>query len=228
MGFASSPETRNALASHGIRVSGYRWRWALGLKGGTYPPHYHQNNDFARDSGDFEALPGDDVNGSSCNCRLVPQYRDAAGRFAKPGLTPVFQPPVTAAFDLAPLTAALEQFSEREIIVEAPITVEATQVRVPDPPNVYVDAPVINVPEFPQFPDLAPLVAAITSQQIVAQVVIPDGAIVVNVAAPNVTVDAPVTVQPAPVKVLEQPKTAKTVEFRRNANGLIDEAVVTE
>lgn len=228
MGFASSPATRQALAPYGIRVQGARWRWAPGLKGGTFPPHRHINGQVRSSEFDFDALPGDDVNGESCACAVVPVYRTPDGRLAKPGLTPVFQPPVTAALDLGPLTAALQQFSEREIIVEAPITVEATQVRVPDPPNVYVDAPVINVPEFPAFPDLAPLVAAITSQQIVAQVVIPDGAIVVNVAAPNVTVDAPVTVQPAPVKVLEQPKTAKTVEFRRNANGLIDEAVVTE
>lgn len=93
MGFADSPNTRNVLAQHGIRVGGYRWRWRLGLKGGTYPPHRHINGDFATDSGDFEALPGEDLNGDSCMCALVPQYRDAAGRFAKPGLSPVFQPP---------------------------------------------------------------------------------------------------------------------------------------
>lgn len=93
MGFASSPETRDTLAGYGIRVGGYRWRWALGLKGGTYPPHYHQNNEFASDAGEFEALPGEDLNGDSCTCNLVPVYRDAAGRFARPGLTPVFQPP---------------------------------------------------------------------------------------------------------------------------------------
>lgn len=93
MGFADSPETRNILANYGIRVTGYRWRWALGLKGGTYPPHYHQNNERVTDAGDFEALPGEDVNGSSCNCNLVPEYRTPDGRFARPGLQPVFQPP---------------------------------------------------------------------------------------------------------------------------------------
>lgn len=93
MGFADSPETRDTLVSYGIRVTGYRWRWGLGLKGGTFPPHYAINNEFATDSGDFEALPGEDVNGDSCMCALVPVYRDAAGRFAKPGLKPVFQPP---------------------------------------------------------------------------------------------------------------------------------------
>lgn len=93
MGFASSPETIDTLATHGIRVGGYRWRWALGLKGGTFPPHYAINNQFASDAGDYDALPGEDLNGSSCNCNLVPVYRDAQGRFAKPGLTPVFQRP---------------------------------------------------------------------------------------------------------------------------------------
>lgn len=94
MGFADSPETRDTLAGHGITVTGYRWRWGIGLKGGTFPPHFHQNGEYVSDAGDFEALPGEDVNGDTCMCWLVPQYRDAAGRFAKPGLTPVFQPPV--------------------------------------------------------------------------------------------------------------------------------------
>lgn len=93
MGFADSPATVNALAPYGVRVGGYRWRWALGLQGGTYPPHFHQNGVYATDAGEFDALPGEDVNGDYCNCNLVPVYRDRAGRFARPGLTPVFQPP---------------------------------------------------------------------------------------------------------------------------------------
>lgn len=93
MGFASSPETRDTLAGYGIRVTGYRWRWALGLKGGTYPPHYHQNGERVTDAGDFEALPGEDVNGEFCACQLVPEYRTPDGRFARPGLNPIFQPP---------------------------------------------------------------------------------------------------------------------------------------
>lgn len=93
MGFASSPETRDTLAGHGITVTGYRWRWGIGLKGGTYPPHYHQNGEHAVDPGDFEAYPGEDVNGDACMCWVVPVYRTPDGRFAKPGLEPIFQPP---------------------------------------------------------------------------------------------------------------------------------------
>lgn len=93
MGFADSPETVDTLAGYGIRVDGYRWSWGLGLKGGTFPPHYDQNGEFASDAGDYEALPGEDVNGDSCMCNLVPVFRDELGRFAKPGLEPVFQPP---------------------------------------------------------------------------------------------------------------------------------------
>jgi len=92
MGFADSPATRNALANHGIRVTGWTWRWALGLKGGTFPPHREINGENAPTADQFEALPGEDVNGSSCMCRIVPVYRTADGRFAKPGLKPVFQP----------------------------------------------------------------------------------------------------------------------------------------
>lgn len=93
MGFADSPETIDTLAGYGIRVTGYRWQWGLGLKGGTYPPHYDQNGEHAATSDSFEALPGEDVNGDSCVCALIPIYRTPDGRFAKPGLTPVFQPP---------------------------------------------------------------------------------------------------------------------------------------
>lgn len=93
MGFADSPETRDTLAGYGIRVTGWTWRWALGLKGGTFPPHRAINGEQAPTADQFEALPGQDVNGDSCMCRLVPVYRTRDGRFAKPGLKPVFQPP---------------------------------------------------------------------------------------------------------------------------------------
>lgn len=93
MGFADSPETRDTLAGHGIRVTGWTWRWALGLKGGTFPPHYAMNGDQAPTADQFGVYPGEDVNGDSCACRLVPVYRTSDGRFAKPGLKPVFQPP---------------------------------------------------------------------------------------------------------------------------------------
>jgi hypothetical protein len=172
VGFADSPATVNALAGHGVRVAGYRWRWALGLKGGTYPPHRHQNGEFVVDAGDFEALPGEDVNGNNCACNLIPQYRDASGRFAKPGLQPVFQAPVTAAaapvqqFDLSPLADALEAFASRE-----------WAVTIPD------GAIVINLPA-----SAAPTVNVAPAE--------------VNVAAPNVTVEAPnVTVEPPTVNV---------------------------
>lgn len=93
MGFADSPVTRSVLAQHGIRVSGYRWRWGIGLKGGTFPPHRHINGQVRSFAEDFDAQPGEDVNGDSCMCWLVPAYRTADGRLAKPGLEPVFQPP---------------------------------------------------------------------------------------------------------------------------------------
>lgn len=94
MGFADSPATRNALANHGIRVSGFRWRWALGLKGGTFPPHRRLNGRFGTDTNSFDGrTPGHDVNGDTCACRLVPNYRTADGKIAKPdNLTPIFQP----------------------------------------------------------------------------------------------------------------------------------------
>lgn len=214
MGFASSPATRSALAPYGIRVTGYRWRWGLGLKGGTFPPHYHQNGEYASDSGDFEALPGEDVNGDACMCALVPQYRDSAGRFARPGLAPVFQPPVTASLpapqqlDLTPLSESLERLLRYTLAQDAPLVnvnvpefqlapvtnVEAPNVTV-DPtfhveaPAVHVDGPTVNVPENP------------------VSVFVPEQAApVVNVEAPNVTVNPEITVQPAQVKFPPQPK----------------------
>jgi hypothetical protein len=93
MGFASAPATKTALAGHGIREAGVRWRWAPGPQGLTYPPHRHINGQFRTDEGDFDALPGEDVNGEKCLCWLAPLYRTADGRVAKGGLEPVFLPP---------------------------------------------------------------------------------------------------------------------------------------
>lgn len=186
MGFASSPATRQALAPYGIRVGGYRWRWGLGLKGGTFPPHYDQNNQFASDAGDFDAAPGEDVNGDTCNCNLVPVYRDAGGRFAKPGLEPIFQAPVTASavevyrpepLDLTPLYDLLTQ--ERNMAVSIPdgaivVNIPPSPMNLPpefivNPAKVEISSPVVNVP--------APVVNVAPP--------------VVNVAAPEVTVNLP-------------------------------------
>lgn len=93
MGFAASPTTRNALAAHGVHASGFRWKWAPGLKGGTYPPHRSLNGQVGSDEGSFGALPGQDVNADFCMCWLVPAYRTADGRIARAGLTPLFVPP---------------------------------------------------------------------------------------------------------------------------------------
>lgn len=94
MGYATSPETIDTLANYGVKVGGYRWRWAIGLKGGTFPPHRHINGQFGATSDSFEALPGEDVNGDSCACSLVPVFRGPDGRFARPdNLRPIFQPP---------------------------------------------------------------------------------------------------------------------------------------
>lgn len=126
MGFANSPAMRSVLASHGIQVSGYRWRWAPGLKGGTFPPHRHVNGQVRTYEEDFDATPGDDVNGDACMCALVPAYRTPDGRMAKPGLTPVFQPPVTAALpvvveqapiDWTPLQDFLTRMAPPELVV---------------------------------------------------------------------------------------------------------------
>lgn len=92
MGFASSPATKTALAPYGIRESGVRWRWAPGAAGLTYPPHRAINGQFRTDEGDFDAIPGEDLNGDKCLCWLVPLYRTADGRVAKGGLEPLFLP----------------------------------------------------------------------------------------------------------------------------------------
>lgn len=93
MGFADSPETRDTLAGYGVRVTGYTWRWGLGLKGGTFPPHFDLNGDRATTADEFGTYPGEDVNGSDCTCHVVPEYRTPDGRFARPdNLVPIFQP----------------------------------------------------------------------------------------------------------------------------------------
>lgn len=93
MGFAASPATKQALAPYGITESGVRWKWAPGAQGLTFPPHRAINGQFRSDEGDFEALPGEDVNGSKCLCWLVPLYRNSDGTIAKAGLAPRFLPP---------------------------------------------------------------------------------------------------------------------------------------
>lgn len=92
MGFAASPATRNALAPYGIREQGARWKWAPGAQGLTYPPHREINGQFRSSEDDFDALPGEDSNGSKCLCWIVPLYRTADGRIAKAGLEPLFLP----------------------------------------------------------------------------------------------------------------------------------------
>lgn len=223
MGFAEAPATRNALASHGIRISGYRWRWAPGLKGGTYPPHRHVNGQVRTDKGDFRAEPGEDVNGESCMCALVPAYRTADGKLARPGLEPVFQPPafpVTAAqafepFDWQPLVDALS--------VERPVNVSLS---LPDG-SVVVNVPMAPVPDVVvNVPEAAPPVVNVEAPNVAA----PN----VTVEAPNVTVESPtvtveprIEVKPAPVKVIRE-KVNRVVNFRRNASGQIEEATVEE
>lgn len=224
MGFANSPTTRNVLAGYGIRVSGYRWRWGLGLKGGTFPPHHAINGDFASDAGDFEALPGEDVNGDTCTCALVPQYRTPDGRFAKPGLQPIFQPPTTAALelyrppeplDLSPLVAALGS---------------------PQPVNVTVEIPdgaiIVNLPPFEiRMPKQDPPVVNVAGPQLIPPPIVNVSAPVnVDVApspAPNVTVSPNIEVKPAPVKIIRD-RVGKSVRFFRSSDGKIDKAEVTE
>lgn len=229
MAFANSPATRNVLAGRGVRVGGYRWRWRPGLKGGTFPPHYHQNNEYASDSGDFEALPGEDVNGAYCACQLVPQYRTADGRFARPGLEPVFQVPQTASggmipepwtpryesFDFSPLIDAWQAYADRPVNVSVSLPDGSVVVNMPD---VRVPAPVVNVP--------VPSVTVPTTVNV--------DPTPVSVAAPNVTVspaqvrvEPNITVKPAPVKVIRE-RVRRVVKFRRNADGLINEATVEE
>lgn len=231
MGFANSPATRTALAGHGIRVTGYRWQWGLGLKGGTFPPHYHQNGEHAPTADSFSAQPGEDVNGDTCMCALVPVYRDQAGRFARPGLEPVFTPPAVASggmvpapappvyqeIDWSPLVAALTE--QREYMLNVPEG--AFTINLPElSPTFHVAAPSVNV-EAAKAPDVT-----VTPTFAVEPVTVTMDSPTVNVAAPNVTVEPQITVKPAPVKIIRE-KVARAVRFRRNTNGQITEAEVT-
>lgn len=231
MGFANSPATVNALAGHGIRVSGFRWQWQMGLKGGTFPPHFHQNGDHEATASSFEALPGEDVNTDACMCALVPVYRDEAGRFARPGLKPVFQPPVTAALepyrpqqlDMTPLALFLEEFAGRLEPREFTLSVPdgAFTINLPElSPTFHVAAPNVTIPAPP------PAEVTVTPEFRVDAAVVNVPTPVVNVAAPNVTVSPNIEVKPAPVKIIRE-KVARAVRFRRNSNGQIEEAEVT-
>lgn len=221
MGFASSPATRTALAGYGIRVTGYTWRWALGLQGGTFPPHREINGEREPTPDSFAAYPGEDVNGSSCMCRLVPEYRTSDGRFARPdNLTPIFQPPVTAALelyrppDLEPFLGQLGEFVDQLAQIDRNITVNLLP---PPAANVYVDAPVVNVP--------APVVNVSAPDVTVNAPPVTVEAPTVNVAAPKVTVEPRIDVKPV-VKVIREK--ARKVRFRRNAEGRIESAEVTD
>lgn len=222
MGFASSPETRDTLAGYGIRVGGYRWRWALGLKGGTFPPHYHQNNEFVSDSGEFPALPGEDVNGDTCACNLVPVYRDQSGRFAKPGLEPVFQKPFVASAQLVPAPT---------VNVE-PVDFSPLVAALGEQPPIYVNVTVPDgaiVVTFPDFPTPVVNVAApdvvVNVDSPTVQVAAPD--VQVDVAAPVVNVEPKITVNPTPVQVIKE-KVGRAVRFKRNQNGQIESAEVEQ
>lgn len=240
MGFADSPATINALAGHGIRVSGYRWQWGLGLKGGTFPPHFHQNGEHGATADSFPAAPGEDVNSDACMCALVPVYRDEAGRFAKPGLKPIFQPPaVTAAASVfgQPIhqdwtdqgVQGLGDFvrflMERAVEAKAAPPSEFT-LSVPD------GAFTINLPELsPSFHVAAPNVQVDSPEVTVQPTFAVESPVVnvqppvVHVAAPSVHVEPRIEVKPV-VKVIRE-KVARAVRFRRNANGQIEEAEVT-
>lgn len=223
MGFADSPATRNVLASHGIRVSGYRWRWAPGLKGGTYPPHRHVNGQVRTYAEDFGAEPGDDVNGDNCMCALVPAYRTPDGRMAKPGLAPIFQTPVTAAisepFDWTPLQEALSGLTIS--IPDGAIVVNLPQQAAPEViVNVPEAQPVINV-EAPQVTVEAPNVTVEPPSVTVE-------APTVNVEAPIVTVEPTIEIpKPATPKMLPPPKPRETRIIRDNAGTIIGMEEVT-
>lgn len=193
------------------------------------PPHFHQNNEFVSDAGDFEALPGDDVNGSSCACNLVPVYRDADGRFAKPGLAPIFQAPVTAAvpgvgmaptFDLSPIAEALAAFAPQPVTVTIPDG--AIVINLPDqaPPVVHVAAPAVNV----QAPTVTVEAPTVSVEAPAVNVQPP----VVNVEAPVVTVEPTFEIpKPAPPKMLPPPKPRETRIIRDNAGTIIGMEEVT-
>lgn len=221
MGFADSPATVNALAGHGIRVSGYVWRWAPGQKGGIFPPHQDLNGQFEATADSYESWPGEDDNGTSCMCAVPPIYRTPDGRFAKPGLEPIFQPPVTASLEMppidwTPLTTFMTEWADRSQVVEVRLPDGAVIVNVPQqaPPTVNVESPTVQV-------DVAAPNVSVEAPDVTVE------APSVNVAAPEVTFSPVIDVKPAPVKIIRE-KVAKTLRFRRNANGLIESAEVTE
>lgn len=231
MGFASAPATRSALAPYGIRESGVRWKWAPGAQGLAFPPHQSQNGQFRTDEGDFDALPGEDVNGDKCLCWIAPLYRTADGRIAKAPVSPVFLPPgdriaVTAALtqpqpiDFAPLIEALSvERAPQEYMLNVPEG--AFTINLPElNPTFHVAAPSVNV-EAAKAPDVT-----VTPTFAVEPVTVTMDSPTVNVAAPNVTVEPQITVKPAPVKIIRE-KVARAVRFRRNTNGQITEAEVT-
>lgn len=224
MGFAAAPATRNALAAHGIRVAGYQWRWALGLKRGTYPPHLDINYEVHPGRYDFDSQPGEDLNGESCMCAIVPQYKTPDGRFAKPGLTPIFQPPVTA-------SQAVEVYRPEPLDLSPLAELLAT----PQPINVTVTIPdgaiVINVPlpELPKYPvQPAPVVNVAAPSVNVAGPTVNVAPPSVTVAAPKVTVSPNIDVKPAPVKIIREKILGRKVRFMRGGDGKIDTAEVTE
>lgn len=224
MGYASAPATRNALASHGIRVDGWRWRWALGLKGGTFPPHREINGEYASTQDSFEALPGEDVNGGSCMCNVVPIYRTRDGRFAKPGLEPVFQTPFVASLNPAP------------VVHTEPMDWSPLVAALSEQPPVYVNVVVpdgainvqVTVPDFPAFPKIPAPVVNVAAPDVTVNV--PDfpalPAPVINVEAPNISVEPNITVQPAETTVIEHEP--QKVRFTRNSSGQIETAEVTQ
>lgn len=229
MGFAKAPATVNALAGQGVRISGYQWRWAVGLKDGTYPPHLELDHDVEPFEHSFEAQPGEDWNGDACMCAIVPQYRGPDGRYAKPGVErePRFAPPVFPAtaslvpypvpepIDWSPLVAALSERTPQEFMLSVP---EGTfTINLPElspsfhvaAPNVKVESPEVTVQ--PTFQVESPTVNVQPP--------------VVHVAAPNVTVSPNIEIKPV-VKVIRE-KVARAVRFRRNSSGQIEEAEVT-
>lgn len=226
MGFASSPATRNALAPYGITATGFRWKWGLGLKGGTFPPHRSMNGQVSGMEG-FDVVPGDDVNGDTCMCWMVPAYRTPDGRLAKAGLTPAFIPAVTASavevwkpepLNLEPLAEAFNAWSEafQNVTVNIPEGAIRVQVAFPEipTPNVIVESPTVQV-------DVAAPNVTVEAPDVTVEPT------TVNVAAPDVTVTPQIVVKPAPVKIIRE-KAARMVRFRRNTLGQIEEAEVTE
>lgn len=238
MGIANAAATRNALAGQGVYVSGYQWRWAVGLKDGTYPPHLELDHEVRPFETSFEAQPGEDWNGDACMCAIVPQYRGPDGRFAKPGFVrePRFAPPVTASqtFDWQPLVEAL---SMREFTLNVPdgafvVNVpEATHTFHVAAPRVEVAAPAVTVtPSFNVEPVTVMMDSPVVTVTPTFAVEAPNVNVapaVVNVAAANVTVEPKIEVKPAPVRIVRE-KAARMVRFGRNSTGQIETAEVDD